>query len=92
MALISSLSFGTAHAAEVVTFPSGGLVLRGVLYTPSGNGPFPAALYNHGSAPGMLSAEAFDAMVHLLETDHLQDQMAALAWLRKQRGHPDGQC
>jgi carboxymethylenebutenolidase len=104
-----------------------------VLYKPEGQGPFPAVLYNHGSAPGIMSNQAFDAlgpvfasrgwlffapyrrgqglsatagpfigdqiaaaeksggvaagaevMVQLLETDHLADQWAALAWLRKQ--------
>ena len=47
---------------EVVTFPSGELTLHGVLYRPEGVGPFPAVVYNHGSAPGMLSKEAFDAL------------------------------
>jgi carboxymethylenebutenolidase len=119
--------------AEVVSFPSGILTLLGVVYKPQGVGPFPAVVYNHGSAPGMLSAEAFEAlgpvfashgwvffgpyrrgqglsasagpyigdeiaaakkkggitagaatMVRLLETDHLNDQLSALAWLRKQ--------
>src|SRR2546428_427907 len=37
-------------ALEVVTFPSGKRILHGVLYRPSGSGPFPAVLYNHGSA------------------------------------------
>lgn len=120
--------------AEVVSFPSGKLKLKGVLYKPKGTGPFPAVVYNHGSAPGMLSKLAFEAlgpvfasngwvffgpyrrgqglsasagayigdeiaaaeknggvtagaatMVRLLETDHLNDQLAALAWLRAQR-------
>ena len=47
-------------AAEVVSFPSGSLTLHGALYKPEGTGPFPAVVYNHGSAPGMLSREAFD--------------------------------
>jgi carboxymethylenebutenolidase len=120
-------------AAEVISFASGNLTLSGVLYKPEGVGPFPAILYNHGSAPGMLSKDAFEAlgpvfarrgwvffgpyrrgqglssaagpfigdqidvaqknggiragaatMVRLLETDHLKDQLAALAWLRTQ--------
>jgi carboxymethylenebutenolidase len=120
-------------AADIVAFPSGEITLHGVLYKPEGTGPFPAVVYNHGSASGMLSKEAFDAlgpafanhgwvffgpyrrgqglsasagpyigdqiaaaeknggisagaaaMVRLLETDHLNDQLAALAWLRKQ--------
>jgi dienelactone hydrolase len=120
-------------SGEVVSFPSGSLVLHGVVYRPAGAGPFPAILYNHGSVPGMLSAAAAEALgpsfaargwaffmpfrrgqglslsagpyimdeinaaresggaragaatlVRLLETDHLDDQMAALAWLRGQ--------
>jgi carboxymethylenebutenolidase len=120
-------------AADHVTFRSGELTLHGELYKPEGAGPFPAVVYNHGSAPGMLSKEAFDALgpvfasrgwvffgpyrrgqglsasagayigdeiaaaekkggvsagvavlVRLLETDHLNDQLAALAWLRGQ--------
>ena len=127
------LSTLVLSAADVVAFPSGKLTLHGVLYKPEGTGPFPAVVYNHGSAPGMLSKEAFEAlgpafasrgwvffgpyrrgqglsasagpyigdpiaeaekkggitagaaaMVRLLETDHLNDQLAALAWLRKQ--------
>jgi carboxymethylenebutenolidase len=120
-------------APETVTFPSGEIILHGVLYKPERAGPFPAVIYNHGSAPGMMSEQAFAAlgpvfashgwiffgpyrrgqglstsagayigdqiagadksggisaagatMVRLLETDHLNDQLAALAWLRKQ--------
>jgi carboxymethylenebutenolidase len=120
-------------AQDIVTFPSGQITLHGVLYKPQGTGPFPAVVYNHGSATGMLSKEAFDAlgpvfarrgwvffgpyrrgqglsasagpyigdqiaaaqkhggvsagataMIRLLETDHLSDQLAALAWLRQQ--------
>ena len=120
-------------AAEGVAFPSESITLHGVLYRPEGKGPFPAVVYNHGSAAGMLSKSAFEAlgpvfashgwvffgpyrrgqglsasagpyigdqiaaaekaggitagaetMVRLLGTDHLNDQLAALAWLRKQ--------
>lgn len=119
--------------AEIVTFPSGDIKLHGVLYKPEGEGRFPAILYNHGSAPGMLSSQAFAAlgpkfarrgwvffgpyrrgqglsadagpyigdeiaaarkkggireaattMVRLLQTTHLNDQLAGLAWLRRQ--------
>jgi dienelactone hydrolase len=122
------------NAEEVATFPSGEITLHGALYKPAGKGPFPAVVYNHGSAAGMLSASAFAAlgpvfashgwvffgpyrsgqglsasagpyigdqiaaaqksggdsaaaavMVQLLETDHLDDQLAALGWLRKQQ-------
>jgi dipeptidyl aminopeptidase/acylaminoacyl peptidase len=117
---------------EVVTFSSGDLELHGLLYRPTGQGPFPAVLYNHGSAPGMMSVSAAEAlgpvfaargwvlfmpsrrgqglsadagpyiedeiaaaerhggrpaaasaMVRLLATDHLNDQLAALAWLKR---------
>lgn len=39
-----------------------GIPLRGVLYMPEGPGPFPVLLYAHGSAPGSLSDEAFEAI------------------------------
>jgi carboxymethylenebutenolidase len=127
------LSQMVLSAEDIVVFPSGEITLHGVLYKPEGTGPFPAVVYNHGSAAGMLSKEAFDAlgpafashgwvffgpyrrgqglsasagpyigdqiaaaeksggisagaaaMVRLLENDHLNDQLAALAWLRKQ--------
>lgn len=119
--------------AEVVSFQSEKIILHGTLYKPEGKGPFPAVVYNHGSAPGMLSKQAFETlgpvfaehgwvffgpyrrgqglsssagpyigdqiadaqkkgglragaatMVRLLETDHLNDQLAALTWLRMQ--------
>jgi hypothetical protein len=41
---------------------AGDLTLHGVVFKPEGTGPFPAVLYNHGSAPGMMSKEAFDAL------------------------------
>ena len=117
-------------ASEIVAFHSGNLTLRVVLYRPEGTGPFPAVVYNHGSA--MDSSAAIDALgpvfaargwvffapsrrgqglsagagpyimdqinaaiarggigegastlIRLLETDQLDDQLAALAWLRK---------
>jgi hypothetical protein len=40
-------------ADTTVTFPSGNKRLHGVVYKPEGPGPFPAVLYNHGSAGGM---------------------------------------
>ena len=128
--LVLALFLVLLPTAEVVSFPSGNLILGGVLYRPDGTGPFPAVLYNHGSA--MDSSAAIDALgpvfaargwvffapyrrgqglsasagpyimdkiraavahggisegastlVGLLETDHLDDQLAALAWLRQ---------
>jgi carboxymethylenebutenolidase len=114
---------------KVVTFHSGELTLHGVVYTPSGPGPFPALLWNHGSWGDPM--EAFDhlaptftdagwvffgpfrrgqglsraagpyimdeieraagsdakaaKMVSLLTHEHLDDQLAAYAWLKEQR-------
>ena len=47
-------------ASESISFDSGDKVLHGLLYKPVGNGPFPAVLYNHGSAPGLDNNQAFD--------------------------------
>jgi dipeptidyl aminopeptidase/acylaminoacyl peptidase len=52
----------TTIAGEVVSFRSGDLVLHGVLHRPPGAGPFPAVLYNHGSAPGMLPIDAANVL------------------------------
>jgi len=133
VAILWMLPLPFVFAADDVTFPSGDITLHGVVYRPEGKGPFPAVVYNHGSAAGMISKTGFDAlgpvfashgwvffgpyrrgqglsasagpyigdqiaaaeknggisaaaetMVRLLETDHLNDQLAALAWLRKQ--------
>lgn len=119
---------------EIVQFHSGNLKLHGELYRPKGDGPFPAVLYNHGSAAGMLSdtaskamgplyaargwiffmpyrrgqglsaeagpyigdqisrvekesgkSSAADRMIELLTKDHLDDQLAALTWLKNQK-------
>jgi dipeptidyl aminopeptidase/acylaminoacyl peptidase len=34
---------------EQVSFPNGELTLHGFIYKPTGTGPFPAVIYNHGS-------------------------------------------
>ena len=60
--VLALLSPQARFAADIVAFPSGELTLHGVLYKPEGDGPFPAVVYNHGSAPGMLSKEAFEAL------------------------------
>jgi len=139
-ALVCLLSAGVVRAAEgvsgpeIVHFQNQDISLAGELFKPKGDGPFPAILYNHGSAPGMLNSQASkligplfaergwvffmpyrrgqglsakagsyigdeiaDArrrggtqegaavMVRLLSTDHLQDQLAALQWLKSQK-------
>src|SRR5579864_2181011 len=48
--------------ADEVVFPSGAITLHGVVYRPEGKGPFPAVVYNHGSAAGMVSKTGFDAL------------------------------
>jgi len=119
---------------KIVHFPSGNLTLGGELYKPKGDGPFPAVLYNHGSAEKFLSDTASkvigplyaahgwvffmpyrrgqglsmaagpyildqiqasmdqggqkaanETMIRLLTTDHLNDQLAGLAWLKNQK-------
>ena len=39
----------TQPTPETVVFKSGDLTLEGLLWKPTGSGPFPAVLYNHGS-------------------------------------------
>src|SRR5262245_25840050 len=62
--MICLLSGGATHAAEnfaepeVVHFQNQTIALAGELFKPKGDGPFPAILYNHGSAPGMLNSQA----------------------------------
>lgn len=51
-----------APVPDTVAFPSGNQTLHGLLYKPAGPGPFPAVIYNHGSAPGLYNNEAFDAI------------------------------
>ena len=59
MFLVALFAIWHPASAKIITFPSGIVTLHGVLYMPEGKGPFPAVLYNHGSAPGMLSNKAF---------------------------------
>lgn len=52
LTLFVSLGFGQASQTappQIVDFPSGNLHLKGYLWKPSGPGPFPAILFNHGS-------------------------------------------
>lgn len=51
----------TGSVIEYGKVPAG-FALRGVLYRPDGVGPFPTLLYAHGSAPGLSSNEAFEAV------------------------------
>jgi dienelactone hydrolase len=47
---------------QTIYFHEGDLTLGGELYVPKGDGPFPAVLFNHGSAGGMLSQQAAEAL------------------------------
>src|SRR5436190_21568475 len=60
--VVLTTPLSTAASPDTVAFQSGTITLQGLLYKPDGAGPFPAVLYNHGSAPGMLSNEAFEAL------------------------------
>jgi carboxymethylenebutenolidase len=122
----------TTLSNETVAFPNGNLTLHGSFYRPAGPGPFPAVVYNHGAAEGMMSVTAAEALgpvfvkrgwaflmpyrrgqglssdagpyildqvnavektdgpragaataVRLLENEHLSDQLAGLAWLKR---------
>jgi len=60
--VVLTTPLSTAASPDTVAFQSGTITLQGLLYKPDGAGPFPAVLYNHGSAPGMVSNEAFEAI------------------------------
>ena len=45
------------YSMTKVYFKNKDINLGGELYKPEGKGPFPAVLYNHGSAPGMLNSD-----------------------------------
>ena len=72
LVLLSFASLGEPSqpvAPQVVTFPSGKLHLKAYLWTPTGQGPFPAVLFSHGSGgsasditAGMQITEAGDIL------------------------------
>lgn len=61
---------GSGVVKQEVVFQSGELTLHGVVYIPSGSGPFPAVLWNHGSWG--------DPMVAF---DHLAPTFADQGWV-----------
>lgn len=61
----SSFALSAPMEPETVRFNSDGKVLGGELFKPAGPGPFPAVLYNHGSAQAMLSSQASRAIAPL---------------------------
>ncbi|HUI87146.1 MAG TPA: prolyl oligopeptidase family serine peptidase [Anaerolineales bacterium] len=48
-----------------VTFTSDNLTLEGFLYKPSGDGPFPAIVWNHGNEQDPDSSPEFDAVANI---------------------------
>ena len=130
-ALLTIPAFSQDAVPDTVTFASGSLKLKGLLWRPAGKGPFPAALYNHGSeakperflanitraflaqgyaffvpfrrgqglskGQGKYIIEQLDSaslaggrparfalVIRLHETSQLQDQLAALSFLKSQ--------
>ena len=64
--VVANISDACAHGddvqPEIVHFANVSKLLGGELFKPVGPGPFPAVLYNHGSAPGMLNSQASHAI------------------------------
>jgi carboxymethylenebutenolidase len=56
----------STYQPVLVSFKSGGLTLRGFLYKPDGDGPFPAIVFNHGSEalPGWKPDQASFYVAH----------------------------
>jgi carboxymethylenebutenolidase len=51
LAVITAAAQQNPSAPDTVSFKSGKLTLKGLFWKPSGTGPFPAVLFNHGSEP-----------------------------------------
>ncbi len=51
------------HDPETVSVKSGSLELRALIWRPSGSGPFPAVIFNHGSASSTDPPQAADAAI-----------------------------
>jgi len=68
-----------------VAFQSGDLTLAGYLYKPSGDGPFPALLWNHGSEQDPGGRPVFDSVAAVF----VPAGFAVFAPMR--RGHSDSQ-
>jgi carboxymethylenebutenolidase len=89
----------SALSKQRVTFKSADLTLVGFLFKPSGPGPFPAIVWNHGSEKNPGTGPQFDAVararqalgavaaeqlaVRLLETEQLDDQLAGLSYVKR---------
>jgi dienelactone hydrolase len=69
----ASAQVSETYLTEVVTIPSGGLKLRGLLARPIGDGPFPVYIQNHGS---MTIEEARRSPWTSIARDSLSDTLA----------------
>jgi len=54
-----------AESKERITFKSGDLTLVGYLFKPTGDGPFPAVVWNHGSEPNPGGMRQFDSVASI---------------------------
>lgn len=54
-------SFVALAKKESISFKSGSLTLRGTLYMPNGEGPFPAIVFVHGSGPETADNSSYSA-------------------------------
>jgi carboxymethylenebutenolidase len=55
----------TIPARQAVTFDAGGHELRGILFRPQGDGPFPAVIWNHGSEKSPGSGPEFESVASI---------------------------
>ncbi len=64
----SVLQQNDAYTSYLITYPSDGLTIRGVMRIPTGDGPFPVIVMNHGHyEPGpYISGQGTDAMADIV--------------------------
>jgi dienelactone hydrolase len=74
-----------AFGKERVTFKSGDLTLVGYLFRPTGTGPFPIVIWNHGSEPNPGASRQFDGVASIF----VPAGYAVFAPMR--RGHSDSE-
>ena len=63
--LLNQNALGQSARPEMITFRSGDLELKGYLWKPSGDGPFPAVLWNHGSAKTVGAIDGVEEQVEI---------------------------
>src|SRR5258706_2709512 len=70
-----------------VTFKNGDLTLVGFLFKPSGDGPFPAIIWNHGSEQNPGTGPEFDAVANIF----VPAGYVVFAPMRRGHGNSEGQ-